>query len=226
MNSIVEMRSLKKYYGGRAVLDIPELVLERGKRYAFIGPNGSGKTTLLRILAGVIAPDEGEARVIAESVGYMPQKPYAFGFSVRRNVELANRDGKTARTASEAALEKVGLSHLARQKGDRLSGGETQRMAFARILAQKHELALMDEPTAATDIQAGIKMENALDEYLRETGCTLIFTTHAPSQAASMADEVFILEDGKIVEHGEAKQVLYEPRSESAKLFLSNWRLL
>jgi len=225
MAPIAEIRNLKVRYGGRTVLDIPELTLEKGVRYALIGPNGSGKTTLLRILAGVIKPGEGNAKVLTNSIGYMPQKPYAFGFSVSRNVELAIRNKEGANAQALEALEKVGLSSMAARKGDRLSGGETQRMAFARILAEPRELILLDEPTAAADIEGSVRMELALFEYIRDTGCSFLFSTHMPSQAAAIAQKIIMMEGGRISELGDSEQVLYNPSSESARLFLSHWRL-
>lgn len=225
MAQIAEIHNLKKYYSGKAVLDISELYLEKGTSYAVIGPNGSGKTTLLRILAGILQPDEGSVHIMTNSIGYMPQKPYAFSFSVRRNVRLAVQDKKDADSKALRALEKVGLGSMAECRGDRLSGGETQRMAFARILSDFRELILLDEPTSAADIEGTVKMEEALSEYVRETGCTLLFTTHMPSQAAALAQKVIFIENGQIAEIGEAKQVLFSPVSKSAGLFLSHWRL-
>lgn len=225
MASIVEIHGLKMRYGNRVVLDIPDLILQKGIHYSIIGPNGSGKTTLLRLLARVLTADEGKVDVMTDSVGYMPQKPYAFGFSVRRNVELAIRDKNDASKQALAALDKVGLSHMTACKGDRLSGGETQRMAFARILAERRDLILLDEPTASTDVEGSVRMEQALCEYIKETGCTLLFSTHMPSQAANLAKQIIVMESGRIMEQGEAEQVLYRPRSESVRSFLSHWRL-
>ena len=225
MAPIVEIHGLKFWYGDRIVLDIPELILEKGVHYSVIGPNGCVKTTLLRLLAGVLAAHEGRADVMTDSVGYMPQKPYAFGFSVRRNVELAIRDKSNAAKQALDALDKVGLSHMTACKGDRLSGGETQRMAFARILAERRDLILLDEPTAAADIEGSVRMEEALCEYIKKTGCTLLFSTHIPSQAANLAQQVIVMESGRIMEKGDAEQVLYRPRSESVRSFLSHWRL-
>lgn len=225
MISIAEIHDLKKFYGNRVVLDIPELFIEKGVRYAVIGPNGSGKTTLLRILAGIITPDVGILELKTCSVSYMPQYPYAFGFSVRRNVELAIKDRKSARTGALAALDKVGLAYLAEQKGDRLSGGETQKMAFARIIAENHDFILMDEPMSSADIEGSLKMEQALTNYLIGKDSTLIFSTHMPSQAADLAQRIIFMENGRIEELGEVKQVLYTPKSERARQYLSHWRI-
>lgn len=224
MESVAEIRGLKKYFGDKLVLDIPELTLYRGLRYALIGPNGSGKTTLLRILAGIFPPDEGSVSVNAASVAYMPQKPYAFKLSVLRNVELAVKS-KNSRDHALKALEKVGLHDLHTRRGDSLSGGETQRMAFARVLADKHDFLLLDEPSSSADIASQVKMVEALSEYIAESPCTLFFSTHLPSQAASLADLLIILDNGRIAEMGSSEQVLYSPQSDGARLFLSHWSL-
>lgn len=224
MESVAEIRGLKKYFNNNLVLDIPELTLRKGLRYAIIGPNGSGKTTLLRILAGILLPDEGSASVSAASAAYMPQKPYAFKLSVLRNVELAVK-GKNRRECALKALEKVGLHDLHSRRGDSLSGGETQRMAFARVLADKHDFLLLDEPSSSADIASKVKMEEALNEYIGESPCTLFFSTHVPSQAASLADLIIILDNGRVAEMGSSEQVLYRPESDSGRLFLSHWRL-
>ena len=225
MEYIAEIRGLKKYYGGRLALDIPELLLEKGKSYALIGVNGCGKTTLLRILAGVLPPDEGEVVVKTAQVGYMPQRPYAFGYTVQKNVALAVRDKTLRQTRAAQALADVGLEALSKKRGDALSGGEAQRMAFARILAADSELVLLDEPTASADIAAGERLEKALADYLAAGERSLVFATHTPLQAASLAREIILLDGGKIAERGEAQKLLHCPETDCAKSFLSHWRL-
>lgn len=225
MTPMIEIHGLKKSFAGRTVLDIPELYIEPACRIALIGPNGSGKTTLLRILAGTLPPDEGEVKINAASFSYMPQNPYSFAFSVEKNVKMAIRDKKSAAERTRAALETVGLWELRASRGSTLSGGEAQRMAFARILAGGGELVLLDEPTSAADIESTGRMEKALDALIRERGSTLVFTTHTPGQAAVLADEIIVLDKGRIAERGSAQRVLYEPQSEHAGAFLSHWRL-
>lgn len=225
MESIVEIRDLKKYYGDRLVLNIPKLTIYAGQRCALIGANGSGKTTLLRIITGILPPDEGEVIINTDKLSYMPQKPYAFVYSVQKNVEMAIREHNGKKEKALRALEKVGLAHMSENRGSSLSGGETQRMAFARILAQENDLVLLDEPTAAADIAAEEMLEAALKEHLVNTSASLIFTTHTPSQAASLAQRVILLDEGCIAEDGEAEQVLRHPATDIAKRFLSHWRL-
>lgn len=225
---MIVIRGLKKYYGNRLALDIPELTMSACERCALIGPNGSGKTTLLRILAGTLKPDAGEIAfgdVKKSEIGYLPQKPYAFDLSVLKNVMLPLHQAADAEKKALLALERVGLAHLKRARGSRLSGGEAQRMALARLIVKPHKLLLLDEPTASADISANDRMERALLDYAEETGCVLVFSSHAPSQALRLGTRVIALDQGKITETGPAADVLQSPRTDSTKTFLAHWRI-
>lgn len=225
---MITLANVKKYYGARCALNIPALTIMPGERLALIGPNGAGKSTLLRLIAGVIHPEEGVVRLegIAHGeIGYLPQKPYGFDLSVQKNVELA-LDGETdAKQRALEALERVGLSHLAKARGSRLSGGETQRMALARIISKKRKLLLLDEPTAGADIRAVDLLERTLEAYLEETGCALVFSSHAPAQALRLSKHTIALDDGVISEQGETERVLKSPQSEATRLFLRHWNI-
>ncbi|MCL2817813.1 MAG: ATP-binding cassette domain-containing protein, partial [Clostridiales bacterium] len=149
---MIELSGVRKEYGGRCVLDIKSLRIERGKRYALLGANGSGKSTLLKILAGTVKQTEGAITSGVsgkKAVGYLPQTPYGFSFSVLKNVLLALDDEPERRAKAEAACEAVGMGALINADASKLSGGETQRMAFARIISMPRQLLLLDEPTAA-----------------------------------------------------------------------------
>jgi len=225
---MIEIRNLKKYYGGRLALDVPKLTLDACERCALIGPNGSGKTTLLRILAGTLKPDAGTITfdgVKKSEIGYLPQKPYAFDLSVLKNVMLPLHNEPDARDRALLALERVGLTHMKKARGSRLSGGEAQRMALARLIVKPHKILLLDEPTAAADISANDRIERALLDYAEECGCMLLFSSHAPSQALRLGTRVVALDDGKIGETGPAADVLNAPRSESTKAFLAHWKI-
>jgi len=111
---VISLHNVTKRYAGRTILDVSQLRFEEGKRYALIGVNGSGKSTLLRLLAGTLKLESGQIEGVSPAdMGYMPQSPYAFSFSVQKNVEIALL--KTAQPAKSAlaALETVGLSALA-----------------------------------------------------------------------------------------------------------------
>jgi ABC-type multidrug transport system ATPase subunit len=225
---MIEFVNVQKRYGERIALDIPAFKINAGERLAVIGPNGSGKSTLLRLFAGVLAPDAGtidRGNLSRGDIGYLPQKPYAFDMSVLKNVELALEGERDKTRLAQEALERVGLLHLCKARANRLSGGETQRMALARVLAKPRKLLLLDEPTASADIAAIELIERAILDYVSQTGCALVFSSHAPSQAMRLSTRVLALDGGRIEELGDTAQVLLDPQAESTRAFLSSWRL-
>ena len=225
---MVQITDLKKSYGSRFTLDIPELNVDDGGRYAIIGANGSGKSTLLKILAGVMDPDGGNIIISNDDQrnrGYMPQKNYIFGFSVLKNVTIALYDKENAHENAMDALRILGMESFSGVRGSGLSGGEAQRTAIARMIAQPRKLLLLDEPTSATDIAGNDLVEAAILRFTEKTGCSLIFATHSPAQAERMADRVIMLHCGKIVENGPAGEVLHHPKSEEGEKFLCHWKL-
>ena len=110
-------------------------------------------------------------------------------------------------------------------RGDRLSGGEAQRMALARVLVRSYDVLLLDEPTSSTDVRSMDQIETTLKEYVQKTQCTLIFSTHSPAQALRLADEVLYLEKGRLVEQGPAATLFHSPQDERTKAFLKHWSL-
>ena len=129
------------------------------------------------------------------------------------------------REKAARALEAVGMQNLLMARGNKLSGGEAQRMAVARMIAKPRQLLLLDEPTSSTDIRGTDSIENTLLEYTRNTHCTLIFSTHSPAQVLRLAEEVIFLDQGRILERGPARGVLENPQTENARLFLQHWRI-
>ena len=206
-----------KTYDGRKVLDFPEMELERGKIYAVIGANGSGKSTFAKCLAGIIGADKKRELIDEKySVGYMPQKSYAFAMSVEKNIALGGDDAVRA----AKLMERLQITHLAKKKANRLSGGETARMALARVLMKSFDVLILDEPTAAMDIELSSVSENLMKEYCRETGCAMILITHSLQQAKRVADHVLFFYRGELKETGTKEQVLYAPECAETKRFL------
>ena len=223
---MIKLVNISLKYEDRVILDIPDLNFIEGRRYCLIGENGSGKTTLLRIMAGTLIPDKGEIiNNSHEDMGYMPQSPYAFSFSVHKNVEIALKGDPQAEQIAMNALKKVGMDGFAHARGHKLSGGETQRMALARMIAKSRHLLLLDEPTSSTDIRGMDLIEKTLLQYSVDTGCTLVFSTHSPAQALRLGEQVIFLHQGRIVEEGPAEQVLKNPRNEITRQFLQHWRI-
>ena len=225
---MIVLSGIRKEYGGRCVLEVGALRFDPGKRYALLGANGSGKSTLLKILAGIVTPTAGTVNssiTDKKSMGYMPQKPYGFSFSVLKNVVMAIDDCPERTEMAKTAIDTVGMSELINADASRLSGGETQRVAFARMISLRRKLLILDEPTASTDLKGIDLVEDALLKYCGENECTVILATHSPAQAMRLADEVIFLHNGIIAEQGETGRVLGEPQSEEARSFLDHWRL-
>lgn len=224
VKTVIELSQVRVQYSGRTVLSIPELKLPAGRRYGLIGENGSGKSTLLKVLAQLLIPDSGTIKGISlEDMGYLPQSPYIFSFNVLKNVTMALDGQNNADKKALCALESVGMQKHLRQRGDRLSGGEAQRVALARLLAKDHKVLMLDEPSSATDIRGMDSIERVLLDYWQRTKCTLIFSTHSPAQALRLAEVVLYLENGEVVECGDAKKVLTAPDQQKTQAFLNHW---
>lgn len=212
----MNIQPFSKTYDGVSVLSFPGMQLQPGKIYAVIGANGSGKSTFAKILAGVLPADrKGKLRDDA-SIGYLPQKHYAFRMSTRRNLLLNGRD--QARAAE--LMEALQIRHLETKRADRLSGGETARMALARLLMKRYDVVILDEPTAAMDMETTAAAEALILRYAHQTGCTLILVTHSLQQARRVCDEVLFFHKGTLKETGAKQQVLFTPTQPETRQFL------
>ena len=223
-NRSILLKNVKKQYNGRTILDIEDLSFEKGKIYAILGLNGSGKTTLLRILAGLERQDSGDVRCEG-SIAFLAQEIYLFDMTVASNMKTAIGKTEASLAVIKDAIEKVNMTDFYHKRTQSMSGGEKQRIAIARTLAQKREIVLLDEPTAYVDMASTALVENYMKEMQRETQATMLFTTHNPSQALRIANEVVILWDGIPIEQGPSGQVLHHPEHEMTRRFLSDWRL-
>ena len=212
----MKILSFSKTYEKRCVLDFPGIQLQPGKIYAIIGANGSGKSTFAKILAGVLKADQKGPFLDTQSVGYMPQKNYAFRMTTKANVLLNGKDEQRA----NALLDAIGLRELENKRADRLSGGETARMALARLMMKSYDAVILDEPTAAMDMETTLLSEKLIVEYVRETGCALVLVTHSLQQARRIADEVLYFHKGKLLESGPKEQILYDPQKAETRQFL------
>ncbi len=194
---MIELSGIKVRRKGRVILGLDVLRFDQGQSYALIGENGSGKTTLLRLLAGVIRPSEGEISGLeGKKLAYLPQKPYLFRMSVWQNVALAALDSEKKSGSIQEVINAVGLQGFEKQEAEKLSGGEAQRVAIARLLLVKPDLVLLDEPTAPIDLRGREQIDSVIADYVRKNNATLIFATHSLEQAMKLADRVIKLEDG------------------------------
>jgi ABC-2 type transport system ATP-binding protein len=202
---------LTKRYGARAALRGVSLEAYPGERLAVIGPNGAGKTTLLGLLAGVLAPSEGEVLRPSASgpVGWVPQQPALYSkLSVAENLRLfarlervADRDAAVARMLTE-----TDLTERADEEVGRLSGGNQQRVNIAIGLLSEPDVLLLDEPSASLDPRQRERLWEFIAR-LAERGTTVVFSTHNVAEAERYGDRVLVLADGELLFTGTATEL-------------------
>ena len=216
-------------YGSQPVLDDFSYQFERGCCYGVLGPNGSGKTTLLDLLCGLLVPESGailfngrpladwRPRAWARQVALVPQEFMVdFDFSVRMVVEMGRyphlgrfedldaRDHALVRKV----MAELAIDGLDNRPVNRLSGGEKQRVAVARALAQEPEVLLLDEATSNLDIFHTLSIIGAVRSRVREEGLTVIAAMHDLNQAAFFCDRLLFLQHGRLISHGLIDEVL------------------
>lgn len=200
---MIEIKDLTKKYGERAVLDIDSLTVKKGELVVLTGHNGSGKSTLLKILAGTLKPTEGEFKCEG-TVYYLPQQSLPFNKSVSKNLLYClEGDKRSKRERCEKILGAFNLKHLGSKNAKTLSGGECQRLALARVLCRRADIILLDEPSSAADKESRALINELIVKYHKQTGCTVVMTTHTGEMPDSDRLRVIELCDGKIRRAGD-----------------------
>ena len=206
--------------------------LRPGLVTAVVGHNGAGKSTLAQVIAGTLRLDEGSARigerVVDDAVTFVParrrgvamvsQAPRIFThMSVLANVAFPLRVRGVGRAqAREAALEQlraVGIDDLAHKRASDLSGGQAARVAIARALVFRPEVLILDEPTAALDVEATAQVSSVLRQRLTGAGITTLLVSHDIAEVLALASHMIVMGDGRVVEEGEPARVLASPSS-------------
>lgn len=215
-----------KAFGAANVLDGVDLSIARGEFVSLLGPSGCGKTTLLRIVAGLLAADQGSVRLDGRDITGVPPHRRDVGvvfqnyalfphLSVAENVAfgLTARGVAKAETAATVSrlLALVGLSAMADRSVRGLSGGQQQRVAVARALAPAPKLLLLDEPFSALDRKLRETMQIELRRILREVGTTAIFVTHDQDEALVMSDRIAVMNRGRIEHLGHPQEIYRRP---------------
>ncbi len=194
-------RGLSKRFGTRVALQSISFELNPGELVSIIGPNGAGKTTLLSILAGVLAPTEGEVTRTPQEIGWVPQQPALYSkLSVAENLRLFARLEKVAdpEGAVREMLEQTGLEDRADEEVGRLSGGNQQRVNIAIGLLSEPSVLLLDEPSASLDPRQRERLWEFIGG-LAGRGTTVVYSSHNVAEAERYADRVLVLVDGELL---------------------------
>jgi ABC-2 type transport system ATP-binding protein len=218
MTAQLELRHVTRRFGDVTAVDALDLCVERGEVVGLLGHNGAGKTTTVRLLAGLLAADEGSVRVLGldpvtdgavvrQRLGILPSQPVVDGrLTARQNlrfaaelfgVETADLDDRI--TATLAGFE------LAGREDERVAGfstGMRQRLSLARVLLPDPEVLLLDEPTSALDPVAARQVRRRLASLAQEQDRTLVLCTHDLGEAEQLCDRVVVLEQGRVVVEG------------------------
>lgn len=247
----VEIRQLKKQFGGMAVLRGIDLKVERGQTVSILGSSGSGKSTMLRCINWLEVPDGGEIYIGGDRMGIkdgttkpMSNRELAAmrartamvfqGFNlwphltVLQNItespiHVLGVNRNEAHEQAVALLQKVGLSHKKDDYPWSLSGGQRQRVAIARALAMNPEVILFDEPTSALDPEL-VGEVLAVIRNLAEDGFTMVIVTHEMEFARAVSNEIVFIDKGVVVESSPPEKFFTNADSERVRQFLGRYR--
>ncbi|MCI5850108.1 MAG: amino acid ABC transporter ATP-binding protein [Sutterellaceae bacterium] len=245
-------RDVHKNFGSNHVLKGINLEVRKGEVVVILGPSGSGKSTFLRCINHLETMDSGMITVGGEPIGYewrngaLWEAPYSVVAKQRSRIGMVFQafnlfphltvlqnvtefpvhvhgvDPKVAEKRAMEILAKVGLADKALQYPRRLSGGQQQRVSIARALAIEPELLLFDEPTSALDPELVGEVLNTM-KSLADQGYTMIIVTHEIPFTREVADRVVFMADGVVVEEGKPSDVMYHPKTERFRTFLSRY---
>ena len=224
----LELKEVCFASGEQRIIERVSLAIDGRVRTVILGANGAGKSVLMRLMHGLLAPSSGEIRWCgrserARAQAMVFQRPVMLRTTALANVayglKLAGVGSAERRDRASAALDKVGLAHLATRPARVLSGGEQQRLALARAWALEPQILFLDEPTASLDPGATQEIEQVIAEIVA-SGCKIVMSTHNLGQARRFADEIIFLDHGSVVEYSPARVFFQKPLSPQALSFM------
>ena len=235
----IKIIGIEKHFEKKILFDI-SLEIEKNKITGILGPSGSGKTTLLRIISGLEIPDKGaiyinKKCVCSEKIFIEPEKRnlgFVFqdlGLWPHMNIKehldfvleskgIINSEQKEKEAVK--ILKLVKLENYLKIYPHQLSGGEKQRLAIARVLAQDSKILLLDEPFSNLDPVLKKELKKELVALQKKMKLTIVYITHNPSEIFDIADKIIILKDGRIMQEGKPKEILKKPKNKFIKNFL------
>ncbi|MFD1466393.1 ABC transporter ATP-binding protein [Lapidilactobacillus mulanensis] len=239
---IIELKQItKRYDDGFTALENINMTIEPGKFYSLLGPSGSGKTTILRIIAGFTDASEGEVWFEGKKINALPANqrkvntvfqnyalfPHMDVFdNVAFGLTLKKMPKKEIRERVVNALKVVQLPGYANREISELSGGQQQRVAIARAIVNEPKVLLLDEPLSALDMKLRKDMQYELRELQQRLKITFIFVTHDQEEALAMSDEIFVMNDGKVLQSGTPVDIYDEPINHFVANFIGESNIL
>jgi lipooligosaccharide transport system ATP-binding protein len=224
-DSVVECRGVTKRFGPRVAVDHLDLEVPPGIRFGLLGPNGAGKTTTLKMIYGVATPSEGSVRVFGLDVGRhtravrrrlgvtLQENSFIEALSAVENLRVFGRYHRLPSAEVEERIDELldflDLRSHAQLPVLELSGGFKRRLAIALSLVNRPELLILDEPTTGLDPAVRLSLWRRVRE-LRETGTTVLLTTHYMEEAERLCDRIVILSEGRVVADGSPQQLIRE----------------
>jgi osmoprotectant transport system ATP-binding protein len=239
---MIELRSISKSYGKESVFQNLDLTFREGIKYTVIGQSGCGKSTILRIIAGLARADSGSIyfnnSVLADSnknlfrkkIGYVIQDGGLFPhLTAKQNIELQSKyfnysKEQILRRLNELLTITKFSSSLLNKYSSQLSGGEKQRVALMRALMMNPDILLLDEPLGALDPMIRSDLQIELKNIFTKLNKTVVLVTHDLNEAALFADEIVLLNKGKIEQHDSVHNFFNNPKSEYVNKFISAQR--
>ncbi len=237
----VEMKDICKKFGDYEAAKQINFGIAQGKLVALLGPSGSGKTTILRMLAGLEQQDSGDVIIEGKVVNDVPASERGIGFVFQNyalfrymtvydniafglKVQKADKQRIHARVMEMISL--IGLEGLEKRYPNQLSGGQRQRVAFARAIAPNPQLLLLDEPFAAIDAKVRKDLRKWLKDMIQKVGITSLFVTHDQEEAVEVADDIIIINEGKLEQMGSPITIYKNPKTPFVAQFIGTSTIL
>lgn len=237
----IELKNINKNFGAYKASNNVSFALPAGSLSAFLGPSGSGKTTILRIIAGLETPDSGDIFIDGQRVNDIAPAKRGIGFvfqnyalfrymNVFENIAFGMKIKKVPankiKKRVEELTELIGLKGLENRYPVQLSGGQKQRVAFARAIAPEPKVLLLDEPFAAIDAKIRKELRQWLKTTIKKLNITSIFVTHDQDEASEVADEILIINKGRVEQSGSPLAVYKKPTTPFVAQFIGENSLI
>ena len=237
----VTFTNVEKKYNETIAVSNFNLKIKESEFITILGPSGSGKTTVLNMIAGFITQNSGSIQIGKTSIHDLPTEKRNVGMvfqnyslfphmnifdNVAFPLKMRKLNKNKINNEVKYALDLVGLKDYGLRMPNELSGGERQRIAFARAIVFKPKVLLMDEPLGALDLKLREKMQMEIKNYHEEIKCTIIYVTHDQGEALTLSDRIVIMDQGKIIQIDNPKNIYDNPISKFAANFIGETNIL